>query len=63
MDGGAQAIRFSAEDNAKVRRIGAEVTDAKVKELEDKGLPARAVYDQMRALSEKHAKTSKNFWD
>ena len=28
-----------------------------------KGLPGRAVYDQMRALSEKHSKTSKNFWN
>jgi TRAP-type C4-dicarboxylate transport system substrate-binding protein len=63
MDGGGQAIRFSAEDDAKVRRVGSQVTFTKIKELEDKGLPARTVYDQMRALSEKHAKTSKNFWN
>jgi TRAP-type C4-dicarboxylate transport system substrate-binding protein len=63
MDGGGQAIRFSAEDDAKVRRVGSQVTFTKIKELEDKGLPARAVYDQMRALSEKHAKTSKSFWN
>ena len=62
IDGGAQAIRFSAEDDAKVRRIGSQVTFTKIKELEDKGLPARAVYEQMRALAEKHAKTSKSFW-
>jgi len=63
LDGGGQAIRFSAEDDAKVRRVGSQVTFTKIKEVEEKGLPARAVYDQMRALSEKHAKTSKNFWN
>ncbi len=62
-DGGGEAIRFSAEDDAKVRRIGSQVTFTRIKELEDKKLPARAVYEQMRALSEKHAKTSKSFWN
>jgi TRAP-type C4-dicarboxylate transport system substrate-binding protein len=61
-DGGAQAIRFSTEDDAKVRRVGSQVTFTKIKELEDKGLPARAVYEQMRSLAEKHSKTSKSFW-
>ena len=46
-----------------MRKLGAEVSEAKVKEYDGKGLPGRAVYDQMRALSEKHAKTSKNFWN
>jgi TRAP-type C4-dicarboxylate transport system substrate-binding protein len=63
IDGGAEAIRFSAADDAKVRQIGAQVSEAKIKELEGKGLPARAVYNKMRELSEKHAKTSKNFWN
>jgi TRAP-type C4-dicarboxylate transport system substrate-binding protein len=63
LDGGAEAIRLSPEENAKFRKIGAEVSEAKVKELEAKGLPARAVYDQMRQLSEKNAQTSKNFWN
>jgi TRAP-type C4-dicarboxylate transport system substrate-binding protein len=63
MDGGAQAIRFSTEDDAKVRRVGSQVTFTKIKELEDKGLPARAVYEQMRSLAEKHSKTSKSFWN
>jgi TRAP-type C4-dicarboxylate transport system substrate-binding protein len=63
LDGGAQVIKFSPEENAKVRKIGAEVSEAKVKELEGKGLPARAVYNTMRALAEKHSKTSKNFLD
>ena len=63
IDGGAEAIRLSAADDAKVREIGAEVSEAKIKELEGKGLPARAVYDKMRELSDKYAKTSKNFWN
>jgi TRAP-type C4-dicarboxylate transport system substrate-binding protein len=63
MDGGGEAIRFNAQDTAKVRAVGTQVSEAKVKELEGKGLPARAVYDQMRALAEKHSKTSKNFWN
>jgi TRAP-type C4-dicarboxylate transport system substrate-binding protein len=63
VDGGGQAIRFSAEDDAKVRRIGSQVTFTKIKELEDKGLPARAVYEQMRSLADKHSKTSKSFWN
>jgi TRAP-type C4-dicarboxylate transport system substrate-binding protein len=62
-DGGAEAIRLSPEENAKFRRIGAEVAEAKVQELEGKGLPARAVYNAMKALTEKYAKTSKSFWD
>jgi len=63
MDAGGEAIRFSAAEMAKVRKIGAEVSEAKVKEYEDKGMPARAVYTMMRQLSDKHAKTSKNFWN
>ncbi len=63
IDAGGQAIRFSAEESARVRTIGAEVSEAKLKELEGKGLPARAVYTMMRGLSEKHSKTSKNFWN
>ncbi|HTO49364.1 MAG TPA: hypothetical protein VML91_17130, partial [Burkholderiales bacterium] len=63
IDGGAEAIKFSAADTAKVRQIGEQVSEAKLKELEGKGLPARAVYNQMRSLSEKYSKTSKNFWN
>lgn len=63
MEGGGEAIRFSAQDMAKVRAVGSQVSEARIKELEGKGLPARAVYDKMRELSEKHSKTSKNFWN
>jgi TRAP-type C4-dicarboxylate transport system substrate-binding protein len=63
IDGGAEAIRFSPAEMDRVRKIGAEVSEAKIKEHEAKGMPARALYNAMRALSEKHAKTSKNFWN
>ena len=36
---------------------------AKVKELDGKGMPASAVYNQMKALAEKHAKDLENFWN
>ena len=63
MDAGGEAIQFSKAEMEKVRKIGAEVSEAKVKEYEAKGMPARAVYNTMRQLSEQHAKTSKNFWN
>jgi TRAP-type transport system periplasmic protein len=63
VDGGAEAIKLSPEENAKFRKIGAEVADKHLKELEGKGAPARAVHDMMKALADKHAKTSKNFWN
>ena len=63
VDGGAQAIRLSKDEDARFRKIGAEVTEAKLKELEGKGLPAREAYKLMRSLSEQHAKGSKNFWN
>mgnify|MGYP000179709437 CR=1 FL=1 len=63
MDGGGEAIKLSEAENAKFRKIGAEVAEAKVKELEGKGMPARAIFTTMKSLAEKHAKTSKNFWN
>lgn len=63
MDGGGEAIKLSADENAKFRRIGDQVNETRVKELDAKGLPARAVYNMMKQLSEKHSKTSKNFWN
>ena len=63
MDAGGEAIQFSKAEMEKVRKIGAEVSEAKIKEYEAKGMPARAVYTTMRQLSDKHAKTSKNFWN
>ena len=63
IDGGAEAIKLSAADTARIRAVGAQVSEATIKGYEEKGLPARPVYNTMRALSEKHAKTSKNFWN
>lgn len=63
VDAGLQAIRLSKEEDARFRKTGAQVTEAKLKELEGKGLPARAVHKMMVGLAEKHAKTSKNFWN
>jgi len=63
MDGGGEAIRRSPEENARFRKIGAEVAEARVKELESKGMPARAIYDRMKSLAQEHAKSSKNFWN
>ena len=63
MDGGAQAIQLSKAEDARFRKVGAEVTEAKLKELEGKGLPARAVHKMMTGLSARHAKTSRNFWN
>ena len=63
IEGGAQPIRLSTQEDARFRKAGAEVTEARLKELEGKGLPARAVYSSMKALAERHAKSSKNFWN
>ncbi|MGH8724825.1 MAG: hypothetical protein ACREU1_08190, partial [Burkholderiales bacterium] len=62
VDGGAQPIRLSAAEDAKFRKVGAQVTEAKLKELEGRGLPARQAFALMQALSQKHAKDSRNFW-
>lgn len=63
VDGGGQVIRPAPEEMAKFRKIAADLSEAHVKQLEAKGLTARQVYATMKALAEKHAKTSKNFWD
>jgi TRAP-type C4-dicarboxylate transport system substrate-binding protein len=63
VDGGGEAIRLSPDENEKFRKIGSDVTQAKLKELEGKNMPARAVHTMMKSLADKHAKGSKNFWD
>ena len=63
MDAGAQAIQLSKAEDARFRKVGSQVTEAKLKELEGKGLPARAVHKMMTELSARHAKTSRNFWN
>jgi TRAP-type C4-dicarboxylate transport system substrate-binding protein len=63
VDGGAQVIKLSKDEDAKFRKIGAQVTESKLKELEDKGLPGREVHKRMRSLAQRHAKDSKSFWN
>ncbi|OGA39259.1 MAG: hypothetical protein A3G28_03825 [Betaproteobacteria bacterium RIFCSPLOWO2_12_FULL_68_19] len=62
IEGGAEAIKLSAAEDARFRKVGQQVVDAKLKELEGKKLPARAVYKSMKGLSAKHAKSSRSFW-
>ncbi len=62
MDGGMQPIKLDPAEDAKFRKVGAEVAEKTLADLEAKKLPAREVYTLMKTLSEKHAKTSKNFW-
>ena len=62
VDGGDEPIRLKQDEDAKFRKIGEQVVEAKLKELEEKRLPARAVYKMMKSLADKHAANSKNFW-
>ena len=62
IDGGGEAIRLSKAEDDRLRRIGADVTESVLKGMEAKGMPSRTVYTMMKGLTEKHAKTSKNFW-
>lgn len=62
VDGGMVPVKLSKEDDDRIRRIAREFHEKQVKELEAKKLPAREVYNLMLQLAEKHAKTSKNFW-
>jgi TRAP-type transport system periplasmic protein len=62
MDGGMQPIRLETAEDAKFRKVGAEVAEKTLAELEAKKLPAREAYTLMKALAEKHAKSSKTFW-
>lgn len=59
---GMTPIKLTAAEDKKFRAIGEKVSDAKIAQLEKKGLPARAVYNMMRSLAAKHEKTSRSFW-
>jgi len=63
VDGGAQPIRLSPAEDAKFRKAGAQITEAKLNDLEAKGMPARQAFALIKSLSEKHAKDSRNFWN
>jgi len=62
IEGGDEPIRLAAAEDAKFRKIGEQVVEAKLKELEARKLPGRVVYKTMKTLAEKHAASSKNFW-
>jgi TRAP-type transport system periplasmic protein len=62
VDGGAQPIKLAPAEDAKFRKAGAQVTEAKLKDLEAKGMPARQAFALIRELSEKHSRDSRNFW-
>ena len=62
LEGGGEAIKLSSAEDAKFRKAGEQVTEARLKELDGKGLPARQAFALVKSLSEKHAKDSRNFW-
>ncbi|HUT49428.1 MAG TPA: TRAP transporter substrate-binding protein [Alphaproteobacteria bacterium] len=59
---GMTPIKLTSAEHTRFRAVGAKVAEAKLAELEKRGMPARAVYKLMQELSEKHSKTSRNFW-
>ena len=63
VDGGAEPIKLSKEEDARFRKVGEQVVAARIKELDGKKLPASEVYKMMKTLAERHSKTSKNFWN
>lgn len=53
MDGGMQVSRLSPEDDARARRVGADVAASRLAELEAKGLPARQVHKLMKSIADR----------
>jgi TRAP-type C4-dicarboxylate transport system substrate-binding protein len=62
VEGGSEPIRLSKAEDARFRKVGDQVTAARIKELDGKKLPASEVYKMMKTLADRHAKSSKNFW-
>jgi TRAP-type C4-dicarboxylate transport system substrate-binding protein len=62
MEAGMEPIRLDAEADAQFKEIGAQVAEARIKEMEEQGLPAREVYQLMQELAAKYTPGSKNFW-
>jgi TRAP-type C4-dicarboxylate transport system substrate-binding protein len=59
---GMEPIKLAPEEEARFRKVAAEVTEKMLADLEAKGQPARAVHKLMVELAAKHEKTSKSFW-
>jgi len=53
IDGGMQVSRLAAEDDARARRLGADVAESRLAELEAKGLPARQVHRMMKSVADR----------
>jgi hypothetical protein len=59
---GMQPIQLDAEQDSAFRAAGQKVSEARIKALELKGLPAQATYNMMRELADKANANSRNFW-
>jgi len=62
VENGDTPIKLTADENAQFKKIGEQVAEAKIKELEAKKLPARDVYKLMQQLAVKYEKDSFSFW-
>ena len=62
MSEGTQPIVLAPDELKKIRAVAEKVANDTVEALQKKGLPAREVHKLMKELSDKHAKTSRNFW-
>jgi TRAP-type C4-dicarboxylate transport system substrate-binding protein len=59
---GTEIIKFSAEEDKKMRAAAAKITAQIISDMDKKGMPASAVYKLMQDLAKKHEANSKNFW-
>jgi hypothetical protein len=59
---GVKPIVFSHEEDKKIRAIAEKVSEAHLAGLEKRGLPARKVYETVKALSAKYTPESHSFW-
>jgi len=57
-----EPIRFSDEEDKKIRAIAAKTSEAHLARLEKRGLPARKVYETVKSLSAKYTPQSHSFW-
>lgn len=59
---GTEILKFSAEEDKKMRAAAAKITAQIISDMDKKGMPASAVYKMMQDLAKKHEANSKNFW-
>ena len=53
-----QVSKLSPEDEVRARRVGAEVAESRLAELEAKGLPARQVHKLMKSIADRRASSN-----